>query len=405
MQVSSAVRNALVGTTLLVAVGAQAQEQQSLEAALTGGKASGVFNLRYETVSEDNALEDAKALTLRSALKYTTGGFKGFSAALEVEDVHIVGVDDYTVPQTGFNAGRYSTIADPETTEVNQAYLQYVSGGFTAKLGRQDIRYDNQRFVGAVPWRQDYQSYDALTLEYKQESYTIDYHYLTSRERVFAQDQDIDSRDHLLHGVIDTPIGALTAYAYLLEEDIPLDNSLDTYGVRLTGNKTLGALPVSYLVEYATQDFERGAADFSVDYYLLEGGVTVKGINGKLGYEVLGSDDGAYGFATPLATLHAFQGWADQFLTTPEQGIEDLYLSFSATLPVIGGTATLVWHDFEANESTPGVDDLGEELNLQWTRPFRNNYTLGLKYADYRQGDIAAKVDKQVFWSWVTFSF
>src|SRR5690606_34642853 len=118
-----------------------------------------------------------------------------------------------------------------------------------------------------------------------QESYTIDYHYLTSRERVFAQDQDIDSTDHLLHGVIDTPIGALTAYAYLLEEDIPLDNSLDTYGVRLTGNKTLGALPVSYLVEYATQDSERGAADFSVDYYLLEGGVTVKGINGKLGYE------------------------------------------------------------------------------------------------------------------------
>jgi hypothetical protein len=24
------------------------------------------------------------------------------------------------------------------------------------KLGRQDIRYDNTRFVGAVPWRQDF---------------------------------------------------------------------------------------------------------------------------------------------------------------------------------------------------------------------------------------------------------
>ena len=37
----------------------------------------------------------------------------------------------------------------------------------------------------------------------------------------------------------------------------------------------------------------------------------------KLGYEELGSNAGLYGLQTPLATLHAFNGWADKFLVTP----------------------------------------------------------------------------------------
>src|SRR5690606_22517526 len=112
-------------------------QASSLEAALARGKVSGQFNLRYEGVSEDNALDDARALTLRSAIKYSTADLSGFSGVVELEDVHQVGLDDYSVPVTGFNAGRYSVISDPETTELNQAYVQYAQGGFLARLGRQ----------------------------------------------------------------------------------------------------------------------------------------------------------------------------------------------------------------------------------------------------------------------------
>ena len=49
-------------------------------------------------------------------------------------------------------------------------------------------------------------------------------------------------------------------------------------------------------------------------------------VNLTLGYEVLGSDDGKKGFATPLATGHKFQGFADKFLTTPNDGVQDLYV-------------------------------------------------------------------------------
>ena len=58
------------------------------------------------------------------------------------------------------------------------------------------------------------------------------------------------------------------------------------------------------------------------------------------------------GFTTPLATLHKFQGWADKFLTTPANGLEDLYATASVTLKGVGALDTLgfivSYHDYEA---------------------------------------------------------
>lgn len=377
---------------------------QTVTDAITGGSASGSFRLRYEGVDEDNALDAAKALTLRSAIQYTTEVYSGFSAAIEVEDVSIVGLDDYSVGPTGYKAGEYSVIADPESTEINQGYVMYAKDGFSAKLGRQAIVLDNQRFVGSVGWRQDHQTFDALTLGYKGEGYSLDYSYLEQRNRIFADAADLDSKDHLLHAGVTTPIGLLTGYAYLLEMDIPTGNALDTIGVRLAGSRKVGETSFSYLAEFAAQDMENGAIEADADYFLLEGGVTLGKVTAKLGYESLGSDGGTYGFGTPLATLHAFNGWADVFLGTPAQGLNDLYLNLSA--PVAGGSFAFIYHDYEADESGAGVDDLGSEFNLQWTRPFLSKYTFGLKYADYDAGDAASgKVDKQIFWSWVQLNF
>lgn len=377
---------------------------QTFTDALTGGDVGGTFNLRYETVDEDNALEDARALTLRSALKYTTGTFNGFSALLEVEDITIVGgIDDYSVGPVGFNPGQYSTIADAEITEINQSYVQYKMDAFTARLGRQDIRFDNQRFVGAVPWRQDFQTFDALNLEYKEETFALNYNYLNKRNRIFAESADIKSKDHIFHANVSTPVGMLTGYAYLLEEDIATNNSLDTVGLRLTGSRMIGEQPFNYVAEFARQDFERGAQEAEADYFLLEAGTTFGKVTAKLSYESLGSDNAAYGFATPLATVHLFQGWADVFIATPAEGINDLYLTLG--VPLAGGNFSFVYHDFEADEKTATVSDLGDEIDLQWTRPFMDKYMFGIKYANYQQGDLAARVDRQVFWTWVQLTF
>lgn len=371
--------------------------------ALSSGKVNGDLNLRYENVEQDNALKDASALTLRTRLSYTTGKVSGWSAMVEMEDNRIVlGQGDYSVPQTGYNTGMYSVIADPEHTELDQGYVQYSSDTFTFKAGRQLIAWDGHRYVGHVGWRQDRQTFDGLSAKYNPvKELTLNYAYLTQRNRIFAEALDQDSKDHLLNGAYKTSMGTLTAYAYLLELDNNTDNALDSYGVSFVGNTTVAQTKLLYALEYASQSSDTAGTDFDADYALLEVGAVLAGITAKLGYESLGSDGGAYGFQTPLATLHKFNGWADTFLTTPAEGLVDTYVSLAGG--VLGGKWLAAYHNFAADEATSVVDDLGSELDLQYVRNYGSNYSVGIKYAAY-SGD-SGRVDTDKLWLWVGAKF
>ena len=134
---------------------------------------------------------------------------------------------------------------------------------------------------------------------------------------------------------------------------------------------------------------------------MLEGGAVVSGITAKLGYEVLGSDDGNYGFATPLSTLHKFNGWSDQFLNTPTQGLKD----FSATISTrfAGGKWTAIYHQFDADEAAIAIDDFGNEINFLYTTKVAEKFNLGVKYANYSAQDFS--VDTERVWVWVSTKF
>ena len=156
-----------------------------------------------------------------------------------------------------------------------------------------------------------------------------------------------------------------------------------------------------YAAEIASQESND---TIDTDYFALEGRITVSKITAKAGSESLGSDGVNGAFATPLATLHKFNGWADQFLGTPRSGLEDLYLTPSGKAG--GGAWLLVWHDYSSDISTAGGDDLGDELNLQYQRKFRKHYSVGIKYADYSAGDpVFGKVDTDKLWVWLGAGF
>lgn len=370
---------------------------------VAAGKAAGDFRLRFEDVSQDNAAKDASALTLRTLLSYETGTLSGFSAKIELEDTRIVaGQGDYTVGPTGYNPGEFSVIADPEHTELDQGYVQYKAEGVTAKLGRQVMTYDGHRFIGHVGWRQDRLTYDALRLDYApKKGVNLSYAYIGQRNGIFAEQRDTDSKDHLLNASIETPLGKVVVYSYLLEVDDGSDNALDTTGVSLNGNTALGDVKVLYALEYAKQDAEQGTVERDADYSLVELGVVAAGITAKAGVETLGSDDGLYGFSTPLATLHKWNGWADLFLATPGVGLVDSYFSVSGKL--LGGAWSVTHHSFDADEESPTLDKLGNELNASYVRKFGKHYSAGLKYADYNAKDFA--VDTEKLWFWLGFSF
>ena len=376
----------------------------SIAEAIINGKTKINLNLRYETVDQDNAKKDADALTLRTRVTYTTDDVAGFSSVVEFEDSRVVlGMNDYN--NTLGKNGDYSVIADPETTELDQFLLQYKQESLAIKVGRQLITMDNHRFVGHVGWRQDRQTFDGVTFTYQPiKDLTVDYGYITKRNRIFAEAKDIDSNDHLLNAAYQTSLGKVTAYGYLLEIDNESENGLDTFGIRFNGGTVIGEQKISYQLEYAQQDADNIATSYSTDYFLAEVSSAFSGIGLKLGYELLGSDDGNYGFSTPLATLHKFNGWSDQFLNTPKEGLTDLYASVGGK--VAGGKWAVIYHKFDADDASVTVDDLGSEINAVYSNSFTKNYTAGIKLAAYSAGDATAgKVDTNKVWLWLNAKF
>ncbi|WP_415882820.1 alginate export family protein [Neptuniibacter sp. QD72_48] len=382
----------LLATAIAAISTPSAYAAESIAEAFQNGETSVSFRLRYEDVEDDSAAEDANALTLKSRLTFKTDEFKSVSALVEVDDVTELDDVEYNDGVNGM--GTKTKIVDPEGTEVNQAYLAFTGlSDTTVKVGRQRILLDNQRFVGGVGFRQNEQTYDSLSVKNSSLADTeVFYAYINDVHGITGSDSK--HKTHLFNVKYKgLPFGVLTGYYYNFEEDKVGGYDLDTYGVRFSGSQDAGDTKLLYTAEYATQD--NGSTD--PDYYLLEGGVAFSGVTTKLGYEVLGSDGGV-GFNTPLATKHKFQGWVDQFLATPADGIEDIYISVGTKLA--GVKLLAVYHDYEVEETGA---DLGSEWGFVAAKKFGKNYGLSLKYADYDAGDTGA--DKSKLWLTATANF
>lgn len=374
----------------------QNQPAASLSDAFTDGTVNFQFRYRFENVDQDNALQNANASTLKSRIIFQTREYRDFTALVEVDDVTNIGDDNHNTTRNGMTD--HSTVADPEGTEINQVWIQYSGIPDTkAKYGRQRINLDNERFVGGVGWRQNEQTYDGLTLTNTALANTqVTYAYVDNINRVFGPDsgtpdEDLDSNIHALNiSYSGFALGKITAYGYLFEIDDAQSLSTETYGVRFDGKQQRENISFLYTAEYARQeDYGDNPLSYDVDYWMLEAGAVVSGITAKVGQETLEGDlSKGIAFSTPLATLHKFQGWADQFLNTPAGGIEDL--QFTLSTQVLGATWMAVYHDFEAED---GGANYGDELDISVARKFGKVGAL-LKYAAYDADEFGVDTDK-----------
>lgn len=368
--------------------------------------------LRYENVHQDGTPHNAEALTLRTRVGVQSGSWQGFSGLVEVDNVSRLGHAAYNDTRNGQSV--YPVIADPDGSEVNQALLRYDHSLGNAVIGRQRINLDNQRFIGSMAWRQNEQTYDGALAQLKPfDGLTLTYAYLDQINTVFGPGNgrydnatnpaNISGHSHLFNAqYVAAPQLTATAYRYLLE----LDNlalapsgpqgtlSSQTSGLRLSGM----VAGFSYALEYARQgDYGDNPQALDSRYYLAELGYTLDGVQLKAGYEVLGGDHGPgnRAFQTPLATKHAFQGWADVFLTTPADGVEDRYAG--ASVPVLGGTLQGWYHAFDTEQ---GHDRYGNEIDLAYGHPIPGVKGLSglLKYARYVSEDSARSRDIDKLW-------
>lgn len=385
-QLTIAVASVITAATL-TATPVVAGEASSLKEALSGSSVKYDFRYRLENV-EFNGKEDATASTLKSRVTVTSKKLNGFQTQVEFDNVSVIGDENHFDTKNGMSD--HAPVVDPEGSEINQAWVSYTAGDTVIKTGRQRIVLDNQRFVGGVAWRQNEQTFDAVSITNKSlPDTTVFYSYINNVNTIVGGNKDTDTS---LFNVkyAGLGFGTLSGYHYAIEHEA------DTTGVRFAG-KTGSSVKFLYEVELATQEGHH--TDYEADYSHLMFGVGVSGFTFKLGQEVLGSDDGAKGFSTVLATKHKFNGWADKFLGTPNDGLEDSYLSVGTKL---GGVKLMaVYHEFEGDESGA---DYGSEIDFVAAKKFKNGLKLVLKYADYDQGD-SAKGDASKLWFMAQYKF
>lgn len=345
--------------------------------------------LRQEFAEQDGKPDDASSTTLRHRLGLDFRLLPTLTGRVESEGTVSLFEQNYNSGPGGNGRVNFPVVADPTGDELNQAYLHWKADDSTSvRVGRQRLIHDNARFIGNVGWRQNEQTYDAAEVQWSPlATVHVRYAYLQQVNTIFFGERDTDS--HLLH-VQFTPVKAiaLSAFVYALDDDVGEDTR--TLGLRAAGHLPARGVTWRYSATIARQQDYADSRGIDSDYLALEAGAAYQGFSVTLGHERLGSD-GTRGFSTPLATLHAFNGWADVFLSTPGAGLVDNY----AGLGVANGPwkALAAYHVFTADS---GAADYGTELDLLLGYRVGKSAGVTLKFADYRADTFAADTTRLV---------
>ena len=355
---------------------------------------------RYEFRDIQGATDPSNALTFRERLGLKTQAWNGFSALVEGEFSQAA-VNDYTggAPGSSPFKPKQTLIADPETHELNQAYLQYAGFDTIVKAGRERIIYDNAAFIGNVGWRQNEQTFDGISLTNQSfDGLTLNYAYIDQVNRIYGSDadgpllaptpsgikdnvQDIDANVNLFNASY-TGIKGLTlgGYAYLMDFKQKRNWDNNTFGIDAKGK----LLDLTLYGELAYQDKAGFAADETALYANFSATKNFGDQSLMLGVTSLGA-----GFKTPLATIHPLDGFADSFTTGriegTHNGLTDVCLSY--TLPICFGVKWLnALHAFGDNEVSTGY---GWEYDSVLTKKFNDNFTAIAKFAQFEAKDDA----------------
>lgn len=353
-----------------------------------------IFNSRLSNeYASQMGLKQSDALTLRTRVGYQTPSYAGFYGLGAFENTWSLDPRNYGNFPAPFNNG-HAVIPDARNNQLNQLLLGFNGFNSNVTAGRQEINLDNQRFVGVSDWRQNETTYDAIRVQTTMlENFWLSYTYNWNVNRIYGEYAPTSILNHFpssnqfinIHYTGLPELGTFGGYLYHLNLGPGATAarttaagtqtlSSDTVGVFLDGrykfNQDWSAV---YRLEYASQA-NNGASGpgvaFSENYWRATAGAAYQKYEAGFTFENLGGN-GKQGFQTPLATLHPYDGWANDFLTTPAAGLRDYYGYFKASLPgAIDLEAQLHYFTAEHTDTTYGREAdimLSHKINENWT--------------------------------------
>lgn len=280
--------------------------------------------------------------------------------------------------------------------------------GWSTKLGRQVLSYDDQRIFGGLDWAQQARNHDVGLLKYKKKKFMIDI------GLAFSQDFDNPSGFQSVGTAYNTS-GFFTyktmQYAYLKQQWANLSGSLlflnngfqnftgdtdtrvpdgtsnlQTLGTHLNYKKTSFSAALNAFVQIGERQNQvdvKGAYLLGLD---LNYKATAK-VGLGLGVEVISGNDGEAGetgaFFPLYGTNHKFNGFMDYFYVGNHAnsiGLFDVHASVKFTLSEKSSLLVKVLN-FSGEQKLPsGEKSLGTEVDLVFAKQF-NGYGLAIGYS------------------------
>ncbi|MDQ2068424.1 alginate export family protein [Natronospira bacteriovora] len=351
------------------------------------GTAFADLRYRLEIVEDDDFRERAEASTIRLRLGGTTPRVRGFDAGVAFQTTQLIGEPRFE--DTTGRIGDFPVVRDPLDTGVSEGWARYISreGVFEAKIGRQSINLDNERFVGSDSFRQLEQTFNASTMRIGQgEPVRFDAAFISRANRVlgpnhpdrFAAKADTEATILEYNQVFgDRTMGLYFHNMRFTDERESHRNLGLRFHGRLPWSETL-----DFRAEYAHQEALRGEGperDQSYTHFRLS--QNREDWRWFVGREHL-SGDRQDAFQTPLASLHTHNGWSDRFLVTPDFGLIDNYIGVETQRGEWDFEAR--YHDFKLDA---GSSRYGQEFGLRAGREVFGELRLDLKLSHYDGGD------------------
>ena len=407
----------LIGIVFLDLEAAES-EPINIKEAILQGKSLSSLKSRYEFVDQDGKSKNANALTVQTLLGWETKPINGISFALQFIGVSPL-IDDYNDKKNGvsnLSKVNYPVVVDPEGYNINQAFISYThQNKHNAKVGRQAIFLDNWRFVGDVRFRQNIQVMDGITTKiYPYDGIELFLSHVENIRQVTTKNQNTRIELANLKYKI-SKSGSLVGYGYFVDWDDESQKikSDKTFGARLNGLRPASEeWDLLYTLEYADQSSYKDGSSLIDNYYYRVGfGVGQESWSLRFDQEKLSGNANGKAFQTNLGTNHLFQGWADVFLTTPNQGIIDNMIIAKAK--ILGATIKSEFHliDSDRNFTTDSgsqADNYGHEFDIGIYYPIKKDTKVSLEYANFSEGDTystARKRDIEKIWLTLIYKF
>jgi hypothetical protein len=256
-----------------------------------------------------------------------------------------------------------------------------------------------------VGWRQLQQTFDSVLITHNNQQLfglTVNAGYIGRAKTITATTEGLTAPILNVNYKLGD-YGNMVGYAYWLDFTDPdvYFKSNQSYGIRLTNFQKPGdSFKLSdnyglvYTAEWSIQsDYQNSPRDYTVNRYNLMGGFTAYNFTFQGAMEQLDGVGQNQAFITPLGTNFAFQGWADQFLVTPNDGIRDVFGTMISTLNRGDITLMGVYHNFYDDT---GNIHYGKEWDFRAIKKFGKHYSLLAQYAYYDADQYST--DTQKIW-------